>query len=73
MGAPEIPPLRCGECKHYLDLRALPNQDSDLEPEVVVHCVAFPDGIPTAIREGRFDHIKPFAGDHGIQFEPLTG
>lgn len=35
-------------------------------------CDAFPDGIPDAIYDEGFDHTKPYEGDSGIQFEPLT-
>jgi hypothetical protein len=76
MGAPPIPP-RCGECKHFLGIR--PDDDREgsvetdpfgqLETDAVLYCEAFPDGIPEAIEEGRFDHINPFPGDHGIRFE----
>ena len=32
-------------------------------------CRAFPQGIPIAILSGKFDHSKPYRGDHGIRFE----
>jgi len=37
-------------------------------------CAAYPkrDTIPEEILTGEFDHHKPYKGDHGIQFEPLT-
>lgn len=36
-------------------------------------CKAFPEikGIPDEIWMGENNHRKPFAGDHGIQFEAL--
>lgn len=35
-------------------------------------CTAFPNGIPEKILFSEFDHRKPFTGDNGIQFDPLT-
>lgn len=34
-------------------------------------CEAFPDGIPTEILTGAFDHSKPHPGDHGMMFVPI--
>jgi hypothetical protein len=46
----------CRFCKHLFSL--------------VRTCEAFPRGIPSEIWEGHHDHISPFSGDNGIQFEP---
>jgi len=35
-------------------------------------CTAFPDGIPYEIAYGSNLHLKPFPGDHGIQYEKDT-
>jgi len=32
-------------------------------------CLAFPEGIPTAIYCGDADHTKPYEGDNGLQYE----
>ena len=32
-------------------------------------CTAFPQGIPQEILQNRFDHRKPYPGDHGIRFQ----
>jgi len=35
-----------------------------------ITCDAFPDGIPDEILDMEDDHLEPFEGDNGIQFEP---
>ena len=35
-------------------------------------CDAFPDGIPKEILDGTVSHMKPYPGDHGIQYEDDT-
>jgi hypothetical protein len=35
-------------------------------------CEAFPNGIPEAILFGDHDHTKPYRGDGGKLFEPIT-
>lgn len=35
-------------------------------------CAAFPEGIPDEISYGSNKHLKPFLGDHDIQFEKET-
>ena len=52
--------ITCYFCKHF-----------DLSSERSSHlkCKAFPDGIPNKILKGEVKHIKPYPGDHGIQFE----
>ena len=35
-------------------------------------CKAFPDGIPTKILIGKFDHTKSFRNDKGILFERIN-
>ena len=48
---------QCPNCKH-------------LNPDMTnLTCRAFPDGIPVAILEGRFDHTIEWPGDRGIRFD----
>jgi len=49
--------LQCISCKHYWG---------------VGKCSAFEEQIPDEILRGDFNHTKPYEGDHGIQFEPIT-
>ena len=48
----------CNQCKHV-------GEDG-------LTCTAFPDAIPIDILVGRDQHIEPYPGDHGLQFEPRT-
>ena len=48
---------RCRRCRFYAE---------------GTRCRAFPDGIPHAILAGRHDHTKPYSGDRGFRFDPLT-
>lgn len=56
------PAPMCLSCRHLLT-----------EPQNVgeaATCVAFPDGIPSAIYwDGRADHRRPWPGDRGVRFE----
>lgn len=47
-------PILCFMCKHYA---------------VAGKCEAFPNGIPSKIFYGGFEHTIPFSGDNGIQWE----
>lgn len=39
-----------------------------LTDEGLTRCTAYPDGIPTDIRDGRIDHQENWQGDHGVKF-----
>lgn len=47
---------RCIYCKHYNSKR----------PGT---CTAFPRDIPAKLSLGEAEHLTPYEGDHGIQFE----
>ena len=49
----------CLTCKHLKAVRG-----------EVPKCDAYPDGIPPEIILAKVVHDKPYAGDHGIQYEP---
>jgi hypothetical protein len=34
-------------------------------------CAAFPERIPEAIMQQRYDHRTPFPGDHDVRFTPI--
>lgn len=48
---------QCATCKHMIPFS--------------LKCKAFPNGLPEAIRQGRWDHREPFEGDNGILYEPV--
>lgn len=59
---------RCSQrkCKHYQGIF----QPTGKEDGGEFHCCdAFPDRIPDEIAYGSNKHLKPYPGDHGIQFE----
>ena len=49
----------CFMCRHLI-------------PSGFPHCAAYPEGIPWEIQAGQVDHRLPWAGDHGIQYEPMS-
>lgn len=51
----------CFKCKHRILEKGHPK------------CQAFPNNIPEDILGGDFLHVKPYPGDQGIQFEPVSG
>lgn len=57
----------CWPCKHY--------QPPDMPPGMISGewssgtCAAFPNGIPSIIAAGGFDHRQPHMDDGGVQFE----
>ena len=47
---------QCDKCKNNISYRT---------------CKAFPDGKPSNIISGEFDHRQKYKGDMGVRFEPL--
>jgi hypothetical protein len=63
-----IPQCRIRTCKYFIGVSHL--DGTEITERVV--CAAFPDGIPKDISYGENDHRKPFPGDHGIRYEPVS-
>ena len=57
IGAPQ-----CINCLHYLGVTQIGK----------LICTAFPEGVPQVIFLGMHNHVRPYPGDHDIQFEPRT-
>jgi hypothetical protein len=51
---------QCFDCAHL-------DRSNSFNP---LRCRAFPEMIPVPIQMNKHDHRKPYAGDHGIRFEP---
>ena len=59
------PPF-CWPCRHYRPPSGSPGSDGDWDGG---RCEAFPDGIPSLILAGGFDHREPHPDDRGVRFE----
>jgi hypothetical protein len=57
-----IIPEQCELCKNNLWFA---------KGEKVIHCKAFPKGVPIDILMDRHDHRKPYSGDNGIRFKSI--
>ena len=57
----------CWPCRHYRPPEGTPGAiDGDWSSGT---CAAFPDGIPSIIAAGGFDHREPHPDDGGVRFE----
>ena len=59
-------PTFCHPCRHYRPPSGSPGSDGDWGGG---RCEAFPDGIPSLILAGGFDHREPHPDDRGVRFE----
>ena len=60
-------PSFCWPCRHYRPPAGAPGSiDGDWS---LGTCAAFPDGIPSLIAVGGFDHREPHPDDGGVRFE----
>ena len=61
----------CWPCRHY---RRSPVSHGDIPGmhRLDHTCAAFPEGIPSLILVGGFDHRDPHPDDNGIRFEVRT-
>jgi len=57
------------QCKHWIDLVEMGGEEDD---RIWPVCRAFPEGIPEEIAYGDDEHLNPFSGDNGIQYEAAS-
>lgn len=63
----------CWPCRHYHEGGSVPGPDPSINILALIRtCAAFPDGIPSIVRAGGFDHREPHPDDNGVQFEMRT-
>ena len=53
---------KCLRCKHF---------DGKKTWTPMFICLAYKKGVPKDIYMNEHDHVEPFEGDNGIQFEPI--
>jgi hypothetical protein len=68
MTVPELITCEARGCVHLLPASKKRDKDTGI-PDISYRCEAFPDGIPEEIRRGKNLHLKPYPGDHGVQYE----
>ena len=61
----ETPKCYERQCRYFIGV----SQPDGTELSERVICAAFPDGIPGEISYGDNLHLRPYPGDHGIQYE----
>jgi len=57
----------CFQCERFMKS----NEEEDFLPDEL-KCEAFPFGIPESILLSEADHREPFAGDGGLQYQPVS-
>ena len=55
---------QCQTCRHFQNA-------SYLKGDMLV-CAVYPEGIPDEILSMKHDHRKPFKGDKGQRYEPVS-